>query len=144
MTQLVFGHDELFATWAEDQLKMDVPFARPLHAIGITSQDGNELLGVVIYNGFRHYSCEATIATSDPRWATPNNIRAIFRYPFIQLGVKRMTAITSKSNKRARQMLDKLGFKLEGTHPFAFDGVKASCSYGIYSDTVFKKWLKNG
>lgn len=144
MTQLIFGHDEELTKWAEERLDMPLPFARPCHAIGIASNDGKKLYAVVIYNGFSYYACEATIVAATPRWATPNNIRAIMHYPFVQLGVKRMTAITAKANKRARKLLEGVGFKLEGVHPYAYDGVKASCSYGIYSETVFKKWLKNG
>lgn len=83
-----------------------------------------------------------SIVTATPRWATPGNIRAMLHYPFIQQGVKRMTARTAKSNKRARRMLEGLGAVLEGTHPKAFDGVRAACSYGMMRDVAIERWLK--
>jgi len=52
-----------------------------------------------------------------------------------------MTAITAKSNKKARKLLGGVGFKLEGTHPFAKEDGTAACTYGIYKKTVFDRWL---
>ena len=98
MTQLIFGKDEELAKWAEATYPDCAPLARPLTAIGIASSEG-ELLGVAIYHNFRQYDVEITFVTANPRWSTPGNVRAILHYPFIQLGVKRMTAITKKSNK---------------------------------------------
>jgi RimJ/RimL family protein N-acetyltransferase len=139
MTQLIFYRDDEMAQWAEAHFPECAPLARPLNAIGIASSDG-DILGVAIYHNFMQYDIEFSLVTATPRWATPGNIRAILHYPFIQLGVKRMTARTAKSNKRARKMLEGIGAKLEGVHPYAYKGVGALCSYGLYkSDTT--RWL---
>ena len=138
MTQLIFDRDEELATWAETQYPDCAPLARPLTSIGIASSEG-EIIGVAIYHNFRHTDVEVTFITATQRWATLGNVRALLHYPFIQLGVQRMTAITSKSNKKARKLLRGLGFLLEGTHPYAAKG-KTACTYGLYSDNA-KRWL---
>lgn len=140
MTQLIFDQDDELAAWAEATFPECLPLARPLTAIGFTSSQG-EILGVAIFHNFVHYDIQVSIITATPRWATPGNIRAILHYPFIQLGVKRMTATTAKSNKRARKMLLGIGAHLEGVHPYGMDGVKTACSYGLYRDDAIKKWL---
>ncbi len=139
MTQLIFGKDEELAKWAETTYPDCAPLARPLTAIGIASSEG-DLLGVAIYMNFGQYDIQLCFVTADPKWATPGNVRAILHYPFIQLGVKRMTAITNKSNKKARKLLEGVGFVLEGTHPFGDNGVKPSLTYGLYSKQA-ARWL---
>jgi len=140
MTRLIFNHDEELARWAEFYYPDCSPLARPLTTIGIESQ-GGEILGVAIYHDFSDNDVQITFVTATPRWATPGNVRAILHYPFIQLGVKRMTAVTNKSNKKARKLLEGIGFKLEGVHPFADGGVRPRVSYGLYSSVVKEKWL---
>jgi RimJ/RimL family protein N-acetyltransferase len=115
------------------------PLARPLTAIGVSSNDG-DIMGVAIFHNYRQNDIEITFITATPRWATLGNIRGILNYPFIQLGVKRMTAITNKSNKKARKLLTGLGFILEGTHPYAARDCTAACTYGLYAKNA-EKWL---
>lgn len=139
MTQIILGEDEELVQWAETRFPDFAPVARPLTAIGFAASSG-DILGVAIYNNFRQHDVECSIVTATPRWATPGNIRVIFNYPFVQLGVKRMTAITSKSNKRCRKLLEGVGFRLEGVHPYADKGTAASCTYGIYYDKAME-WI---
>ena len=90
---------------------------------------------------FRH-GTQSTAWASAPRQQS-EAATALLRYPFIQLGVRRMTGITKKSNKKARNLMGKLGFVLEGVHPFAAGGSTA-CTYGLYEKTAKEKWLKHG
>tara|TARA_R110000764_G_scaffold160377_2_gene247886 strand:- start:208 stop:633 length:426 start_codon:yes stop_codon:yes gene_type:complete len=139
MTQLLFNRDDELAQWAENKYPDCAPLSRPLTSIGIASSEG-KILGVAIYHNFRQNDVEITFITTTPRWATLGNIKALLYYPFIQLGVQRMTAITKKSNKQARKFLSGIGFLLEGTHPYAANG-KTACTYGLYSDNAKKRWL---
>ena len=138
MTQLIFDRDEELAQWAEINYPDAAPLCRPLSAIGMADKAGN-IIGVAIYHNYRHNDIEITFVTSTRRWATKGTVRALLHYPFEQLGVQRMTAITNKSNKKARKLLSGLGFLLEGTHPYAAKG-KTACTYGLYSDNA-KRWL---
>lgn len=142
MTRLIFGHDAELAQWAETTYPDCAPLSRPLAAIGVASDEA--ILGVAIYHNYRQdgNDIEITFVTATPRWATLGNIRELLRYPFVQLGVKRMTAITQKSNKKARKLLTGLGFILEGTHPFAAKDSTSACTYGLYSDRAMK-WIEN-
>ena len=139
MTELIFNRDDELAAWAEAHFPDCEPLARPLTSIGFSSNEG-EILAVPIYHNFRHHDIEVTSVTATPRWATQGNIRVAFHYPFVQLGVKRMTAITTKSNKRCRKFLEGLGFCLEGVHPYADKGVSAACTYGLYEKRALE-WL---
>jgi len=141
MTQLVFNRDDELAQWAEIIYPDCAPLSRPLTSIGIANSKG-EILGVAIYHNFRQNDVEVTFITTTPRWATLGNVRALLHYPFIQLGVQRMTAITGKSNKKARKFLSGIGFLLEGTHPYAAKG-KTACTYGIYLNNA-QRWLSHG
>ncbi len=140
---LIFDSENL-AEWVEANFPELGQIARPLYAIGVTDEEN--ILCVALFNNFGQnrrnetYDLQVTFVAATPRWATPGNIRAILHYPFIQLGVKRMTAITDKSNKKARKLLEGIGFRLEGTHPYGADGVAPSLTYGLYAEQA-KRWL---
>jgi RimJ/RimL family protein N-acetyltransferase len=61
------------------------------------------------------------------------------RYPFIQLGCNRITAITKAKNQPARAFLCRLGFHLEGVHPGVFLDDDA-ISYGLLRSDA-SRWL---
>ncbi len=138
--QLIFQHDEELAQWAEFNYPECSPLPRPLAAIGIASE-GGQMLGVAIYHDFSDNDVHITFVAATPRWATKPIIRSLLHYPFYQLGVQRMSAITNKSNKRARKLLSGLGFKHEGTHPLADGGVRPKVSYGLYASVAKEKWF---
>ena len=139
MTTLVFGRDEELATWAE---RSGIgPFQRPLTAIGVADKE-DKIMAVAIYNNYRYSAdIEVSFVAATPRWATQGNIRAMLAYPFVQLGVKRLSAITTKKNKRCRKLLTGLGFKQEGVHPFAGENQATAITYGLYSEPA-KKWVE--
>ena len=146
MTELICDSHEELAQWVEREFPEFGPIGRPLTAIGVKSSAG-DMLAVAIYNNFSQndtgetYNLHITFVASDPKWATPGNVRAVLHYPFIQLGVKRMTSIVNKSNKRARKLNEGIGFKLEGTHPYGDNGGSSSLTYGLYSQDVKDKWF---
>lgn len=139
MSQIILGHDEALIKWASLLLPGGGEIKRPAHAIGVAQ--GSEILAVAVFNNFCQHNVEVSFAASTPRWATRSNIRGILVYPFRTLGLRRMTAITSKANQRSRKFLVGLGFTLEGTHPFAHDGQHSAISYGLYREVADAKWL---
>lgn len=131
--ELIFGHSVVL--WTEEQLNLRFEKAA---GIGV-ALDGRLVAGVV-YSEYRPNvpAIEASIAATDPAWASRQVLRAIFAYPFNQLGVVRLSATTAKSNKPAREFLVRLGFQLEGIGRRAFPGggdaavysmLKAECSW---------------
>ena len=66
-------------------------------------------------------------------------IRAMLRYPFVQLGCARLTAVTPAQNRAARAFLARLGFRQEGVHPDALPGGDA-VSYGLLARDA-ARWI---
>lgn len=98
-----------------------------------------ELVAIVVYSEYRHPNIEASIWSSTPRWATPPVLRALIQYPFLQLGVKRITATTEATNHRARGFLCRLGFREEGVHPDALP-TGTAITYGLLRKDA-ARWL---
>lgn len=132
---LLFHCDEALAKWAGDRLGMKI--GRPNTSIGVVHQD--QIVAVAVFNNFRPPNIEITFVTASPRWASPGAVRAIFRYPFVQLKCKRLTAIIEATNQPARAFLCRLGFKLEGIHPDVFPSGAAE-TYGLLRQDA-QRWV---
>lgn len=99
------------------------------------------LLGGVVYHAYVVHDVQVSIAMERSGWALPGTLRALFDYPFNQLGVRRMTAIVGRKNKKSRRLVEGLGFKLEGVHPKGADGIEDAMSYGLLKENC--KWIKD-
>jgi len=82
-------------------------------ALGLVGDDGCFRAGVV-YNRFERANICGHIAIWPGSRLTPAFIRAMFDYPFNQLGKERITAAVAKKNKKAIRFVRKLGFQYEG------------------------------
>jgi RimJ/RimL family protein N-acetyltransferase len=132
---LLFDHDVALARWAGARL--GIAGFDPCRAIGVTHQ--GEIVAAAIYNNYRPPDIEITFVTSSPHWASRGAIRAIMRYPFVQLRCKRLTAVTSAQNASARAFLVRLGFRQEGLHPDALPTGDA-VSHGLLARDA-AKWI---
>lgn len=132
---LLFHCDDALARWAGDRLGMEI--GRPNTSIGVVHK--GQIVAAAVFNNFRPPNIEITFVTSSPRWASPGAVRAIFRYPFNQLGCKRLTAIIEATNQPARAFLCRLGFKLEGIHPDVFASGAAE-TYGLLRQDA-QRWV---
>ena len=94
---LLFNHDAVLTAWAGARL--GIADFRPCTTIGIARE--GVILAAAIYNNYRPPNVEVTFVTASPRWASKGAIRAMLRYPFVQLGCKRLTAITTVQNTSA-------------------------------------------
>lgn len=132
---LIFGHDRELAQWAGSHVGI-LDFG-PCVAIGVAHKD--QIVAAAIYNQYAHPNIHITFVTTSPRWASPGAVRAIFRYPFVQLKCKRITALTGAGNESAKVFLQRLGFKVEGFHPEVFLDDDA-ISYGLLAKDA-ARWL---
>ncbi|ARV77123.1 acyl-CoA N-acyltransferase [Pseudomonas phage Skulduggery] len=90
------------------------------HALGI-EVDG-VIRAVAMYNNFNTVSCSMHVVSDDgKRWASRTFLSAAFSYPFVQLGLKRVTAMVPAKNTDALCLDLRLGFKVEGTMAEATD-----------------------
>lgn len=70
---------------------------------------------VVLFTDLRRWSCEMAVASdASGHWLSRDLLRAVFRYPFLQLGLRRVTARIEADNAAALRLDEHLGFKREG------------------------------
>jgi len=132
---LLTGHDIALSRWAGDRL--GIADFGPCATIGVIAR--GELVAVAVFHQYRHPNIEISFVTANKRWATPQTVWGIMRYPFIQLGCKRLTAITTAMNQSTRTFLCRLGFKQEGYHPDVFEDDDA-VTYGLLRKDA-ARWL---
>jgi RimJ/RimL family protein N-acetyltransferase len=82
----------------------------------------DNLIGGVVFNQYQpqYRNIEVSFAASRSNWLTPNLVTGILSYAFDQLGCNRITSLTPKKLRKARQFLQKFGFKHEGTVRFGY------------------------
>jgi RimJ/RimL family protein N-acetyltransferase len=132
---IVLGKDEIVIPWIVEKIPHADNFTNAT-SIGIARDD--KLIGGVLYSNFRDRDLEMS-AAGDGNWLNRSSLYAIFSYPFLQLGCARVTAIVPKRNKPTRKFIEKVGWKLEGTHRHAFPNDDA-CSYGMLKNDC--RWIK--
>ena len=102
--------NELLAAWLNKRLPGGCV---PSQCFAVMDED--RLVGVVSFFNFRWPNIEIAFYCEDYRWAlNRDGILELFSYPFVQLGCHRVTALCERKNKRARRMVQRLGFKEEG------------------------------
>jgi RimJ/RimL family protein N-acetyltransferase len=132
---LLFDQDAALTRWAGARL--GIADFRPCAAIGVAH--AGEIVAAAIYNNYRPPNIDITFVTASPRWASRGAIRAMLRYPFVQLACCRLTAVTSAQNAPARAFLLRLGFREEGVHPDALP-TGAAVSYGLLARDA-ARWI---
>ncbi len=139
---LIYGHDRELSLWAGQHLGYAGPIRGAQDPVAIGVARGGAIVAAAVFHDYRWVSIEVTFVTTSPSWASRNNIKAILSYPFVQLGCKRLTAITPEDNRPARAFLERLGFVQEGVHPDSYaDNDAAAISYGLRRHDA-ERWLR--
>jgi len=73
-------------------------------------------------------------------WLSRTALAVFFGYPFQDLGVRRVTGLVAKRNKKARNLNEKLGFVQEGCLRQALFNGDSYIIYGMLRDEC--RWLK--
>jgi hypothetical protein len=98
-------------------------------------ENDSDILAVVIYNNFTSNSVDMHVAAMDDRnWLSRSFLSVVFGYPFIQLGLGRVTAKIGADNYKAERFLRHLGFTHEGTHPEGWEKGIALLSFGLLKE----------
>ncbi len=132
---MLYDQSEAVARWAGERLGIEN--WGPCTAIGIVRDD--HLVGAAVFNNYVWPNIEISFVTTSRHWGTPQCVRAIMRYPFLQLGVRRLTSTTSEDNRPTRAFLLRMGFKQEGLHRDALPNGHA-VSYGLLRADA-ERWL---
>ena len=113
MKRVVLDQRERFGLWALERIGHAETWGEWYEAIGL-EEDGEEIAACV----FNLYSAADVsmhiAAVPGRRWMTRDFLWACFRYPFVQLGVRRVTGLVPASNADALRFDLHLGFKVEG------------------------------
>jgi RimJ/RimL family protein N-acetyltransferase len=74
---------------------------------------GGELIAGVLYHNWspKTGAIEVSAAASDPRWLTKETLKALFGYPFDDIGCQIVVARIAETNIRARRMWRAVGAK---------------------------------
>ena len=131
----IHGHDKEIAHWVGAHLDNQA-WGEWFKAIGL-AHNGKIIAGVVYHNYRPPQNIEMSIATISPRWASREPLAMFFGYPFLQLKVPRVTAITGAKDEKVRAFLERLGFVHEGTlregHPdddaVIYGLLRSECEY---------------
>lgn len=115
-TRLVYGEERRLLPWAQERIGFK--FRRDAYTIG-QERDG-ELVAVVVFDNFSDADCNMHIASDGSRaWLSKGLLMAAFAYPFIQLGLRRVTGMVPSRNEAALSFDEHIGFVREGYHPHA-------------------------
>lgn len=103
----------LLWAWHAWQTKQDQSNRRNVNYI-IGLLKGGEIIGTVVYSHHRFSDIEIHIHTVDKSWCNRRTLKAIFKYPFVELGLNRCTAITDPAAPAVCYFLKRIGFVEEG------------------------------
>lgn len=112
---LVFNHDAEIAAWAAERIPHMHSFG-PCVAVGFTDAGGEPAGAVVYHNHLPDYgNIEVSFVVANPKCLSRHLLSALLRYPFTQLGVQRVTAITPADERTSVwRFLSTFGFQREG------------------------------
>lgn len=111
--RLVLDDKARCGAWALERIAHVPSWGEWFEAIGL-ERDG-DLLAVVVYNLWSGADIAMHVAAMPGRrWMTRAFLRAVFRYPFVQLGCRRVTGYVPASNADALRFDRHLGFVEEG------------------------------
>ena len=134
----VFGQDQFIANWVQQRLREIHNGFGAYSAIGI--EDNGQLIAGVVYHDYRRFSIQISMASETPSWCSRRTLAVLLGYPFYQCKVERITACTAKKNKRLRSLIERLGFRLEGTLRKGFDGHSDLLIYGLLKHEA-SRWI---
>lgn len=98
-----------------------------------------KLIAGVVFNNYSGVDIYLSVAAVEPGWLNRAFLRAVFRYPFVQLGCRRVTGLVRVDNHAARKFDEHLGFKFEGLMRQADEDGCDMIVYGMLKDEC--RWI---
>jgi RimJ/RimL family protein N-acetyltransferase len=134
--EYVYGEDERVSKWAADRI--GVTFQK-CTAIGV--ERNGVLIAAVVYDRYSGNDlCMHVAAVPGAKWATKEAMFRFFSYPFLQLGVERVTGLVATGNAAARKFDEHIGFVYEGTMRRGMADGTDLIVYGMLRDEC--RWIK--
>jgi len=112
MREVIYNQSERVCRWVGERVNEE-DFGPG--AVGIGLVKDNELIAGVVFNRYTLTDIYMHVAiTNEGGGLTRKFITCCFTYPFIQLGVNRVTGLVRSDNLPAQRFDEHLGFKREG------------------------------
>ena len=91
----------------------EIGFDGAYNAIGVVHK--NEIVAGFIYHDWNptYKTIQMTLAANTPRWGTRRIIEGLLHYPFVELGVQRITVLVNEKNHASLRLAEGVGFKRE-------------------------------
>lgn len=136
--RLIYDRGRNIARWICVNLGYDADAIPDGQAIGFAI--GNRLIGGLIYHNIRDgRDLWWTIYTIDKRWCTKRILKAIFGLAFDVYKVRRISILVRSDNIPSLKLVERLGFKREGTLRAYDDSGADSYIYGmLQSENLWK------
>ena len=128
---IIYGKDHLVSRWVG--LKLGIPNDYKGYAAIGGVIDG-KLIGGIVFHSYTNFSMEIDFYTTDARWCNRKTLKIVFNYIFNVCGCERIQAKCLKKNKKVRTLIERLGFKFEGTMRRGYDGKKDALMYSLLKD----------
>lgn len=138
---LVAHEDEKVAAWICKRIPMFEYGSTPYTCLGLANHLGGLIAGV-IYENYNGLDIRMHVATEGKRWLTRHFLGEVFRYPFIQLGCRRVTGLVPASNAKAIEFDEHLGFIYEGCIRRMLPNGEDLLIYGMLKEEC--RWLEVG
>ncbi len=117
MIEIVTDDRPAMLAWAAEIIGLPC-FKQDARAIGVKRH--GKLCAVIVYDCFGPVDCNMHVASDGSRtWLTRRVLVEVFSYPFVQLNLRRVTALIPMKKTHAIRFNEHLGFKLEGLCPEA-------------------------
>lgn len=117
MIQLTYDDQPELLRWASERIGLGC-FRSDAKAFGVLRH--GELRAVVVWDTFSEADCSMHVASvGDGHWLNRSVLIQAFGYPFIDLKLRRVTALIPTKKVAAIRFNEHLGFKLEGLCPEA-------------------------
>lgn len=113
MKCILANQDAMVAKWVAGRIPIFEFGSTPYTALGLMSAGG--LIAGCVYQNYTKVDIHMhAAALPDKRWLNRHFLGECFRYPFEQLGCRRVTGLVPAANRLARQFDEHLGFTYEG------------------------------
>jgi RimJ/RimL family protein N-acetyltransferase len=129
-------------SWIAQRLPLPCDLAKAI-TIGIALR--GRLIAGFAFTNYNRTNLEISAAADSARWATPANIFTVLAYPFLILGCARVTCLVQRGNRRARRLLEGVGFKCEGNlRSWWGEGKGDALIYGyLKRDFLKSRWYRS-
>ncbi len=136
--RVIYGDDAEMCRWAAATIGAGGGFSADARAIGM--EVGGEIVAVTVWNCFELHNCLMSVASDGSRrWMTREFLFRSFAYPFLQLGLPRVTVKVDEANAASLRLTKHLGFVEEGRLRRAAPGGRDDIVMGLLSEEC--RWI---